>query len=48
MHNREIARMMDLSCVCVDSSFAEIDDAVFLAVEHGVFVIFILPAHTPY
>ncbi len=45
MHNREIARMMDMSCVCAGSTFAEIDDAVSLAVERGVFAVFVLPAH---
>ena len=48
MDNREIVRMMDLSCACADSTFAEIDDAVSLAIEHGIFAIFVLPTHMPY
>ena len=48
MDNLEIARIMDLSCVRADSTFAEIDDEVPLAIEHGVFAIFVLPAHMPY
>ena len=37
--------MMGLSCVRADSTFAEIDDAVSLTFEYGVFAIFVLPAH---
>ncbi len=40
--------MMDLSCVRADSSLAEIDEAVELSSAHGVFALFVLPAHMPY
>jgi len=40
--------MIDLSCVRADSTLEEIDDAVALSVQHGVFAIFVLPAHVPY
>jgi deoxyribose-phosphate aldolase len=48
VHQKEIAQMMDLSCVRADSSLAEIDEAVGLSITHGVFAIFVLPAHMPY
>lgn len=48
MNTKEIAQMMDLSCVRADSTLAEINQAVELAVRHGVFAIFVLPAHMPY
>jgi deoxyribose-phosphate aldolase len=48
MNNKEIACMMDLSCVCANSTLAEIDEAVALSIKHGVFALFVLPAHMPY
>ena len=48
MDKRTIAQMMDLSCVRADSTLAEMDEAVELSVAHGVFAIFVLPAHMPY
>lgn len=48
MDKIEIAQMMDLSCVRADSTLAEIDEAVELSIAHGVFAIFVLPAHMPY
>ena len=48
MNKRQIAQMIDLSCVRADSTLAEIDEAVWLSVAHGVFAIFVLPAHMPY
>jgi len=48
MDNEKIAGMMDLSCVRADSTLAEIDEAVALAVEYGIFAVFVLPAHMPY
>jgi len=43
-----LARMMDLSCVLAESALEEIDAAVALARRHGIFAIFVLPAHIPY
>lgn len=37
--------MMDLSCGHADSTFAKIDDAALLVVEHGALAILVLPAH---
>lgn len=48
MDDSNIAQMIDLSCVRADSTLNEIDEAVALSVEHGVFAIFVLPAHMPY
>ncbi|MBT3200405.1 MAG: deoxyribose-phosphate aldolase [Phycisphaerales bacterium] len=48
MDKKEIAAMMDLSCVRADSTLSEIDEAVAISIEHGVFAIFVLPAHMPY
>jgi len=48
MNSKEIARMIDLSCVRADSTLAEIDEAVALSIKHGVFALFVLPAHMPY
>lgn len=48
MDKREIAQMMDLSCLRADSTLGEIDEMVALSVAHGVFAIFVLPAHIPY
>lgn len=48
MDNEKIAGMMDLSCVRADSTLPEIDEAVALAVEQGIFAVFVLPAHMPY
>jgi deoxyribose-phosphate aldolase len=48
MDKKEISQMIDLSCVRADSTIAEIDQAVKLSIEHGVFAIFVLPAHMPY
>ncbi len=44
----DIARMLDLSCVRADSTLAEIDESVALARQHGVYAVFVLPAHMPY
>jgi len=44
----DIMRMVDLSCVRADSTLGEIDEAVELALAHGVFAVFVLPAHVPY
>lgn len=43
-----MARMMDLSCVRADSSLAEIDESVALSIKHGIYAVFVLPAHVPY
>ena len=48
MTKNQIARMMDLSCVRANSTLAEIDEAVELSVKHGVYAVFVLPAHMPY
>jgi deoxyribose-phosphate aldolase len=48
MTDKDIAQMIDLSCVRADSTLDEIDEAVALSAEHGVFAIFVLPAHMPY
>lgn len=44
----ELARMIDLSCVQASSTLAEIDDAAALAKQHGVYAVYVLPAHVPY
>ncbi len=43
-----LARMVDLSCVLAESALEEIDAAVALARKHGIFAVFVLPAHMPY
>ena len=44
---REIARMIDLSCVRADSSLAEIREMATTARRHDCIAVFALPAHTP-
>jgi deoxyribose-phosphate aldolase len=46
--DREIAQMMDLSCVQADSSLAEIRAAAETAMKFGCICVFVLPAHVPY
>jgi deoxyribose-phosphate aldolase len=48
MDYNNLARMMDLSCVQASSTFEEIDEAVALAKEQGIYAVFVLPAHMPY
>ncbi len=48
LDKREMARMMDLSCVRAESTLAEIDESVALSKKHGIFAIFVFPAHMPY
>ncbi len=48
MDHSTLARVIDLSCVQANSTLEEIDDAVALAREHGVYAVFVLPAHMPY
>ena len=46
LDTNQLARMIDLSCVRVDSTLAELDEAVALAKQYGIFCLFALPAHT--
>ncbi|MBF9014574.1 MULTISPECIES: deoxyribose-phosphate aldolase [unclassified Oceanispirochaeta] len=45
--SKEIAQMMDLSCVQADSSLEEIHDAAETAKKYNCICVFALPAHTP-
>ena len=44
---KDIARMIDLSCVRADSSLDEIREMAEIARKHGCICAFALPAHTP-
>ncbi len=44
---KEIARMIDLSCVQASSTLEEIREAAATARAHGCICVFALPAHTP-
>ncbi|MDC7227866.1 MAG: deoxyribose-phosphate aldolase [Spirochaetales bacterium] len=46
--NREIAQMMDLSCVQAFNTLDEIRDAAATAMKHDCICVFALPAHIPY
>ncbi|MBT3278435.1 MAG: deoxyribose-phosphate aldolase [Phycisphaerales bacterium] len=46
LDSKELARMIDLSCVRADSTLAELSDAVALAKRYDIFCLFALPAHT--
>ena len=48
MTPKQIAAMIDLSCVQASSTLDELADAVDLARQHTVAAVFALPAHTPY
>ena len=48
MNLKQIAGMIDLSCVRANSTFEEIDQSVKLAEKYDVICLFALPAHTPY
>jgi len=48
MSPKEIARMIDLSCVQAGTTLEEIQEAVTLAREYGIYGLFALPAHIPY
>ncbi len=48
MSPKEIARMIDLSCVQSSSTLDDIADAVTLARQYGAAALFALPAHVPY
>jgi deoxyribose-phosphate aldolase len=48
MNPHDLARMIDLSCVQASSTLPEIDEAAALAREHGIYAVFVLPAHMPY
>ncbi len=48
MSPKEIAQMIDLSCVQSSSTLDDMVDAVALARQYGVAALFALPAHIPY
>lgn len=45
--SKEIAQMMDLSCVQADSTLEEIQEAIATAKEFNCICVFALPSHTP-
>ena len=46
LDTKQLARMIDLSCVRADSTLTELVDAVDLAKRYNIFCLFALPAHT--
>jgi len=48
MKSKDIARMIDLSCVQSSSTLADIAEAVAMARRIPVAAVFVLPAHVPY
>ena len=48
MNLKQIAGMIDLSCVRANSTMEEIDQSVELAEKYGLICLFALPALTPY
>jgi deoxyribose-phosphate aldolase len=48
MTRQEIAKLMDISAVRVDSTMEEIKESAELAKQYGCICVFALPAHTPY